>query len=199
MGWNGSESSRPVQLMSRRILYGRGRRVFPPENAPAGNNVETGSEADCKQPYCECSMGDSSEGCDEEGMEEWVTSYKRKKQKEKKGSSEDGSDHGSQREGGAAKKVKANQGSTGQGGTRQETEEWKVVIVFGREIGHFHPVQMTKVIGKFLNNRRVLISATSKQQQVKLLKLDTLDGIKIMTHVPGIVAKLRGVISNVPI
>ena len=153
-------------------------------------------------------MGDSSEGCDEEGMEEWVTSYKRKKQKEKEGSSEDGSDHGSQREGGAAKKVKANQGSAGQGGTRQETEEWKVVIVFGRETGHFHPVQMTKVIGKeieniryakFLNNRRVLISATSKQQQVKILKLDTLHGIKIMTHIPGIVAKLRGVISNVPI
>ena len=100
--------------MSRRIPYGSGRRVFPPENALAGNNVETGSEADCKQPYREW-VGDSSEGCDEEGMEVWVTLYKRKKQKEKKGSSEDGSDHGSQREGGAAKKVKANQGSTGQG------------------------------------------------------------------------------------
>ena len=81
-------------------------------------------------------MGDSSEGCDEEGMEEWVTSHKRKKQKEKKGSSEDGSDHGSQREGGAAKKVKANQGITGQGGTRQDTGV-EIVIVFGRETGHF--------------------------------------------------------------
>ena len=79
--------------------------------------------------------------------------------------------------------------------------------MFGRETGHFHPVQMTKVIGKEIGNityakflnRRVLISATSKQQQLKILKLDTLDGIKIMTHIPGIVAKLRGVISNVPI
>ena len=52
---------------------------------------------------------------------------------------------------------------------------------------------------KFLNNRGVLISAASKQQQDKILKIETLDGVRITTHIPGSVAKVRGVISNVPL
>lgn len=78
--------------------------------------------------------------------------------------------------------------------------------MFGRDTGHFHPVRMTKAIekeigkfAKFLNNRRILIFAMNKQQQDEILKIETLDGVKIATHIPGKVANLRGVISNVPL
>lgn len=51
-------------------------------------------------------------------------------------------------------------------------EEWKA-----SDKGHFHPVQLTKVIekeigkikyAKILNNRRILISAVNKKQQEKI-------------------------------
>lgn len=87
-------------------------------------------------------------------------------------------------------------------------EEWKVIITLSNDKGHFHPVHVTKAIekeigkikyAKLLNNRRILISAVNKKQQEMILKMSNLGGGKIKAHVPGMAAKLRGVISNVPL
>jgi hypothetical protein len=90
----------------------------------------------------------------------------------------------------------------------EKQEEWKVIITLSNDKGHFHPVQVTKAIekemgkikyAKLLNNRRMLISAVNKKQQEMILKMSNLGGGKIKVHVPGMAAKLRGVISNVPL
>ena len=54
---------------------------------------------------------------------------------------------------------------------------------------------------KLLTNRRILISAGNKKQQEMILRMTHLDGgrIKARNYVPGMVAKLRGVITNVPL
>lgn len=52
---------------------------------------------------------------------------------------------------------------------------------------------------KLLNNRRILISAVNKKQQEIILKMSNLGGGKIKVYVPGMAAKLRVVISNVPL
>ncbi len=44
---------------------------------------------------------------------------------------------------------------------------------------------------------RLLIFATSKEQQDKILKKTTLNGHKITSHIPGVASKSRGVISGV--
>ena len=46
-----------------------------------------------------------------------------------------------------------------------------------------------------LNNRIIIISAINKKQQEWILKMGSLDGGKITVHM----AKLRGVISNLPL
>lgn len=48
-----------------------------------------------------------------------------------------------------------------------------------------------------MGNGRLLIFATSKEQQDKILKKTTLNGHKITSHIPGFASKSRGVISGV--
>ena len=50
-----------------------------------------------------------------------------------------------------------------------------------------------------MNNRRIIISAESKKPQEIILGMSHLDGGRIKAHVPGMAAKLRGVITNVPL
>ena len=54
-------------------------------------------------------------------------------------------------------------------------------------------------LAKFMNNKRVLIHANNKQQQEKILGMNSLNGEKMKAHVPAAMAKLRGVISGVPL
>ena len=44
---------------------------------------------------------------------------------------------------------------------------------------------------KLLSNRAVLISAVKQKQQERILKLGSLDGRKIMVHIPGMAAVER--------
>lgn len=80
------------------------------------------------------------------------------------------------------------------------------MIEFNQDGGHYHPIKLTKAIekdigkikfAKFMNNKRVLIHANNKQQQEEILGMNSLNGEKRKAHVPGAMAKLRGVISGV--
>ena len=50
---------------------------------------------------------------------------------------------------------------------------------------------------EYLNNRRLLIFAKDEEQQRKILNKKTINGEKVKSHIPGAVAKMRGVISGV--
>lgn len=85
---------------------------------------------------------------------------------------------------------------------------WKVIIEFNQDGGHYHPIKLTKAIEKeigkiifarFMSNKRILIYATSKQQQEKVLKMSSLQGERMKAHIPGALAKVRGVISGLPL
>ena len=74
--------------------------------------------------------------------------------------------------------------------------------------GHFYPLKLTKAIAKemgnikfakYLSNRRLLIFAKDQMQSDKFLKADTLNEEKISAHIPGKLAKLRGVIYYIPL
>ncbi|XP_035984310.1 uncharacterized protein LOC118557929, partial [Fundulus heteroclitus] len=87
-------------------------------------------------------------------------------------------------------------------------EEWKVTVEFKQEGGHLHPIKLTKAIEKeigqinsarIMNNRKILIFATSKKQQEQILKMTTLVGERVKTFIPGAATRLRGVITGVPL
>jgi len=89
-----------------------------------------------------------------------------------------------------------------------ETTEWKVMVTFKKEGGHFHPLKLTKAIekemgkikfAKYLNDRRLLVFATDQMQRDRFMRAETLNGERISTHIPGNAAKLRGVIYDVPL
>lgn len=89
-----------------------------------------------------------------------------------------------------------------------QTNDWKVVIEFNQDGGHYHPIKLTKAIedeigkikfAKFMKNKRVMIHANSKQQQEKILGMSTLLGERMKAHVPGDLASVRGVISGIPL
>lgn len=69
-----------------------------------------------------------------------------------------------------------------------QQEDWKAIE---KAIGKIK-------YAKLLSNRKILISGINKKQQERIMKMGSLDGGKIMVHIPGTAAKLRGVISNVP-
>ena len=83
------------------------------------------------------------------------------------------------------------------------------MIVFDETTGsHLHPIRPTKdvetVVGEvklawFIENGRLLIFCGSQAQQAKILKMEKLNGKKIKSHVPGAYARLRGVITGLPI
>lgn len=113
-------------------------------------------------------------------------------------------------EGNTNKKSRANQLEKQKTGNVDNAPEniWKVIIDFGQDGGHYHPIKLTKAIEKeigkiefarFMSNKRVLIHATSKQQQEKILKMSSLQGERMKAHIPGAMAKVRGVISGVPL
>ncbi|XP_013883765.1 uncharacterized protein LOC106532290, partial [Austrofundulus limnaeus] len=86
--------------------------------------------------------------------------------------------------------------------------EWKVMIEFKQEGGQFHPIKLTKAIEKeigriklagLMNNKKILIHAENRQQQEKIVKMTTLVGETIKAYIPGTLAKLKGVISGVPL
>ena len=52
---------------------------------------------------------------------------------------------------------------------------------------------------KYLSNRRLLVFATDRQQRDTFLRAETLNDERISAHIPGNAAKLRGVISDVPL
>ncbi|KAL7371125.1 hypothetical protein ABVT39_019622 [Epinephelus coioides] len=90
--------------------------------------------------------------------------------------------------------------------TEVQGYEWKVIIEFNQDGGHYHPIKLTKAIeddigkikfARFLNNKRVMIHAISKQQQEKILKRTSLKGERMKAHIPGAMAKFRGVVSGV--
>ena len=87
-------------------------------------------------------------------------------------------------------------------------KEMKVIITLSDSTGHFHPIKVAKEIegkvgkvkfAKILSGRRILIISEKKEQHAQLMKLTQLDGRNVKTHVPGFVAKRRGVITYVPL
>jgi hypothetical protein len=71
-----------------------------------------------------------------------------------------------------------------------------------------HPIRLTNAIEKevgemklarFIGNGRLLILCGSQAQQEKIFKMEKLNGKKMKSHVPGVYARLRGVITGVPI
>lgn len=89
------------------------------------------------------------------------------------------------------------------------TEEWKVVIEFGEvSSSKLHPVKLTKAIhdeighikrARFLSKGKMLIEAVNRIQQQKILKMKTLNEVRMKSHIPGANRKVRGVISGVPV
>ena len=64
-----------------------------------------------------------------------------------------------------------------------------------------HPIHITKAIEKeigqsnharFMGNGRILIFATSKEQQNNILKKNTLNNLKVTPHIPGAASKAQG-------
>lgn len=89
-----------------------------------------------------------------------------------------------------------------------QENDWKVIIEFNKDGGHYHPIKLTRAIEKeigkikfarFMNNKRILIHAISKQQQEKMLSMSSLQGERMKAHIPGAMTKVRGVISGVPL
>lgn len=62
-----------------------------------------------------------------------------------------------------------------------------------------HPVQGTKAIERETGKLKYAKLLSNKKQWERILKLGSLDDRKITVHIPGMAAKLRGVISNVPL
>jgi len=151
-------------------------------------------------------MGYSSDGDDNESSSDMDFSQTKKARKKSWSEASSGRESTTRQ---ANKKIKAKpSGSNNSRPDDEKQEEWKVIITLSNDKGHFHPVQMTKAIekemgkikyAKLLNNRRMLISAVNKKQQEMILKMSNLGGGNIKVHVPGMVAKIRGVISNVPL
>lgn len=89
------------------------------------------------------------------------------------------------------------------------TEQWKVVIEFGeKSSSKLHPVKLTKAIhdeighikqARFLSKGKMLIEAVNKIQQQKILKMKTLNEVRVKSHIPGENRRSRGVISGVPV
>lgn len=148
-------------------------------------------------------MGNSSDGDDDWPLDMEVSQTK--KARKKSWSEASSGDESTTRQ--INKKIRAKP----TGGSRYDDDkqdEWKIIITLSNDKGHFHPVQVTKAIekeigkikyAKLMSNRRILISTLSKKQQEMVLKMSSLGGGKIKVHVPGMAAKLRGVISNVPL
>ena len=91
---------------------------------------------------------------------------------------------------------------------RIENEEWKVIVEFGEQSAvKLHPVALTKAIHKeigsikqarFLSKGRMLVEMINAKQQEKLLKMKTLNEVRIKCHVPGANRKIL-FLSGVPI
>lgn len=144
-------------------------------------------------------MGKSTDG-DSDSMSWQEVNNKRKGRCDSSGSSNDDVDVSDK-----SKKVKS---IIINGKKENEQTEWKVMITFKKEGGHFHPLKLTKAIekemgkikfAKYLNNRRLLVFATGQLQRDRFLRAETLNGERISAHIPGNAAKLRGVIYDVPL
>lgn len=148
-------------------------------------------------------MGDSSDG------EGWLPEMEFSQTKHaRKQSWSEASSGGERSPRSTAKRISANVNAKESRDDVDQQEDWKVIITLSNDKGHFHPVQVTKAIekafgkikyAKLLSNRRILISAINKKQQERIMKMGSLGGGKITVHIPGTAAKLRGVISNVPL
>ena len=150
-------------------------------------------------------MAADSDGCllnfDNENGDEmlWEEVRKKTKVRQRSGSSSDESVET------VVKKSKADGGSLN---AKLQDEVWKVIIVFDQKEGpDLHPIHITKAIEKdigkikharLMGNGRILIFANSEEQQKNILKKDTLNNLKITSHIPGITTKARGVISGIP-
>lgn len=118
------------------------------------------------------------------------------------------------------KKSKARRGSqlSGSDGERQnqpkkakkkEEEVWKVIVEFQEaSSSKLHPVKLSKAMkneigpikqARFLSKGRMLIETVNKTQLESILKMKTLNEVRIKSHIPGANRKIRGVISGVPI
>lgn len=108
-----------------------------------------------------------------------------------------------------SKRTKINQRVSSREQDNSNTEvEYKVVVEFQQERGYIHPIKITKAIeeeigkiktARIMNNRKVIIQAISEAQQQKIIKMKTLMGERVKSHIPGFMARLRGVISGVPL
>ncbi len=132
-------------------------------------------------------MGDTTDG-DSDNMAWQDVTRKRKGRNDSSGSSISGLEVSNM-----VKKVKASE-------KEDEETDWKVMITFKNEGGHFHLLKLTKAIekemgkikfAKYLSNKRLLIFAKNQQQRDKLLKAKTLNGERISAHSPGNAAKLH--------
>lgn len=91
---------------------------------------------------------------------------------------------------------------------RSSEEIWKVMIVFEQKGGpDLHPIHITKAIEKeigkinharFMGNGRLLIFAKSEEQRSNILMKESLNKLKITSHIPGATSKARGVIAGIP-
>lgn len=90
-----------------------------------------------------------------------------------------------------------------------DKEMWKVVVEFEQKGGpHLHPIHITKAIegeigkikhARFMGNGRLMLFAASEEQREVILKKETLNKVKITSHIPGIKTRQRGVITGIPI
>lgn len=180
--------------------------TFPSETSHSGDGGLFGRSKGRLQSNCIVSvaMGYSSDGSDDGFPSDMEVSQTKKARKKSWSEASSGGENTPRQ---VNKKIKAKpKGSSRPDDDKQE--EWKVIITLSNDKGHFHPVHVTKAIekdmgkikyAKLLNNRRILISAVNKKQQEMILKMSNLGGGNIKVHVPGTTAKLRGVITNVPL
>ncbi|KAJ7998121.1 hypothetical protein DPEC_G00219280, partial [Dallia pectoralis] len=92
---------------------------------------------------------------------------------------------------------------------REQVEEWKVMVVFSEPTRKvMHPIALSKAIkaevgpvrdAMCVGYGRVLIFGVNLYQQEKLMALTSLNGANVKCHVPGGRAKIRGVITGVPL
>lgn len=152
-------------------------------------------------------MSNSSDGDEMEWMMARSARLKRDLRERNRGKS--WSENSESGEGNNSKKMRANRHEKQKPENLERCEnDWKVIIEFNQDGGHYHPIKLTKAIEKeigkikyarFMNNKRVLVHAISKQQQEKILSMSTLQGERMKAHIPGAMAKVRGVISGVPL
>ena len=83
--------------------------------------------------------------------------------------------------------------------------EWSVIIMCVKNVNLLAVAMVLErdvgkvKLAKYLSNKSIRVQAAGGAQQDVLLNMQTLDGNKVKTHVPGIAARHSGVISGIPI